>query len=124
MAEGLLNHYGKGNYTAYSAGSKPEKTVNTHAVKVMRELGIDISKNKPKHVDYFKDSYFDYVITVCGNDDKTCPVFLGRFGISLHRPFPDPALYRGTEDEITMFYRNIRDSIKKMIFEYFKMNGV
>ena len=123
IAEGLLNHYGKSEYKAYSAGSKPEKKVNSFAVKVMAEIGIDISHATPKHVDTFKNDYFDYVITVCGDSDETCPVFLGKSGVSEHYPFPDPATHGGTDKEIAEFYRKVRDGIKDMIFEYFKING-
>ena len=122
MAEGLLNRYGADEYRAYSAGSKPEKEINPFAIKVMAEIGIDISQAIPKHVSVFNNDYFDYVITVCG-DGETCPVFLGEFGTSEHYPFPDPAACRGTNDEITTFYRKVRDDIRGMIFKYFKISG-
>ncbi len=123
MAEGLLNYYGKGRYTAFSAGSKPEERVNPFAVKVMAEIGIDISEKTPKHVNIFSKDYFDYVITVCGDGDETCPVFLGKSGKEEHYPFPDPAEYKGSEEEITNFYRKVRNNIKEMVLTYFKIPG-
>ncbi|NIA23263.1 MAG: arsenate reductase ArsC, partial [Proteobacteria bacterium] len=57
MAEGLLNRYGADEYRAYSAGSKPEKEINPFAIKVMAEIGIDISQAIPKHVSVFNNDY-------------------------------------------------------------------
>ena len=90
MAHGLLESYGK-DLAVYSGGVKAEPRVNPKAVLVMREMGIDISDHKPCQVDEYMDEDWDYVITVCDNADKTCPVFRGKVKNRLHIPFEDPS---------------------------------
>ncbi|MCK4544445.1 arsenate reductase ArsC [candidate division WOR-3 bacterium] len=121
MAEGLLNKMGKGEFQSYSAGSKPEKEVNRYATNVMAELSIDISSKKPKHINEFNNQSFEYVFTMCGKEGEICPVFLGQAKHYIHKPFDDPALFKGTEEETLEYYREIRDKIKNMLAEYFKL---
>lgn len=111
MAEGFLKYFAP-EFEIFSAGTKPEKEVNPNAVKVMNEIGIDISKHYPKNVDKFLGEEFDYVITVCDNAKETCPTFTGKVGKRLHIGFEDPALARGTEEEVLKIYRRVRDEIK------------
>lgn len=118
MAEGFLKSFDK-ELEVYSAGVKPEERVNPNAVKVMSELGIDISGGIPNDVkEYLKDS-FDYVITVCDNAKKTCPIFTGNVKEQLHIGFEDPADARGTEEEILDVFRKVRDEIKKEFIHFF-----
>ena len=121
MAEGLLNKMGKGEFQSYSAGSKPEKKVNRYAIGVMAELGVDISSKNPKHISEFNNQSFEYVFTICGKEEETCPVFLGQAKYYINRPFDDPALFKGTEEETLGYYREIRDKIKSMLIECFKL---
>lgn len=78
----------------------------------MNELGIDISNHYPKTVDQFLSQSFDYVVTVCDNAKESCPVFIGRVRHQLHRGFDDPAEASGSDDEILLEFRRVRDEIK------------
>ena len=118
MAEGYLKHKHK-DWQIYSAGTFPEKQVNPNAVKVMKEIGIDISKNKPKHVNLFVQENFDYVITVCDHAKETCPTFSGNVKHRIHKNFPDPALATGPEDYVLNVYRKVRDDIINWLDEIF-----
>ena len=111
MAEGFLKSFDS-ELEVYSAGVKPESRVNPNAIKVMNELGIDISGGKPQDVNEFIKDSFDYVITVCDNAKETCPVFLGDVKEQLHIGFEDPADAAGTDEEILSVFRKIRDEIK------------
>jgi arsenate reductase (thioredoxin) len=112
MAEGFLKSFNK-NLEVYSAGTRAEKKVNSYAVKVMAEKGIDISLQVPKNVNQFINESFDYVITVCDNAQKACPVFSGNVKHRLHIGLEDPADAMGTEDEKLAVYRKVRDQIEE-----------
>ena len=118
MAEALTNFL-KGDFVkAYSAGVDP-KGVDSRAVKVMAELGIDISGQKSKSVDEIirMEIDFDYVITLCDNARKSCPVFPARATV-FHVGFDDPpkmAEGAGSEEEALTHYRKVRDEIKKYV---------
>jgi len=110
MAEGFLKSLDS-SLKVYSAGTNPAQRVSHRAVKVMNEIGIDISKGHPKRVDEFVNQPFDYVITVCDNAKETCPVFTGTVVHKLHIGFDDPADATGTEEEVLPVYRRVRDEI-------------
>lgn len=116
MAEGLLRHMAKDRFEAYSAGVKPI-TVNPLAIKVMAEIGINISKHRSKSAMEFIDQSFDYVITVCGNAQKTCPVFPGEHE-KIHWDIEDPAEAKGSEADKLPVFRKIRDDVKKNILAF------
>jgi len=97
MAEGLMNYYLSDRYIAFSAGTKPTG-VNPYAIKVMKELGIDISNHKSKSVLEFKGEKFDYVVTVCDSAKENCPFFPGAKEY-IHQSFEDPSSFEGNEDE-------------------------
>lgn len=118
MAEGFLKSFDD-NLEVYSAGTKPAERVNPNAIRVMKEIGIDISNNYPKDVEQFVDQSFDYVITVCDNAKETCPVFIGKVGKQLHIGFEDPADAKGTEDEVLAVFRKVRDEIKRDFYEFY-----
>ncbi len=109
MAEGLLNHYYGDNYTAASAGTKPS-IVHPKAIKVMNELGIDISNHRSKSVNEFTSELFEIIITVCDNAKESCPIFPGQ-AKRIHWSFIDPAEATGTEEEILSVFRQVRDEI-------------
>jgi arsenate reductase len=121
MAEGLLKSFDK-NLEEFSAGTKPAEKVNPFAVKVMKEIGIDISKGIAENVDKYLSQSFDYVITVCDNAKETCPVFIGKVKHRLHIGFDDPADAVGSEDEVLPVYRRVRDEIKKEFYEFYESN--
>jgi len=111
MAEGILkNKYPE--WEIFSAGTRPEIHVNPNAIKVMKEIGIDIYKHYPKLVDTFTSQSFDFVITVCDNAKEICPIFTGKVGKRIHIGFEDPADAVGTDEEILQVYRKVRDLIK------------
>ena len=119
MAEGFLKSFDS-ELEVYSAGVKPESRVNPNAIKVMNELGIDISGGKPQDVNEFIKDSFDYVITVCDNAKETCPVFLGDVKEQLHIGFEDPADAAGTDEEILSVFRKIRDEIKVEFTRFYR----
>jgi len=119
MAEGFLKSFDS-NLTVESAGTEPATQVNPNAVKVMAEVGIDISQNKPKLVDQFINQEWDYVITVCDNAKETCPAFLGKVKHRLHIGFEDPAEATGTPDEVMAVFRKVRDEIKERFSKFIK----
>ena len=118
MAEGFLKSFDK-ELEVYSAGTKPSVQVHPKAIQVMKEVGIDLSKNLPKLVDQFLNDSFDYVITVCDNVKETCPVFIGKVTNRLHMGFEDPADATGTEEEILSVFRKVRDQIKNKFLEFY-----
>ena len=117
MAEGFLKKYRKG-WHIESAGTFPVG-LNPHAIEVMAESGIDISKNSSKSVSRFTSSSFDFVITVCDNARMACPVFPGddmtRY---IHWSFEDPSITTGSHDKRLNSFRNTRDLIDKKIKEF------
>jgi arsenate reductase len=111
MTEGFLKSFDS-RLEVYSAGTSPSPRVNPHAVRVMSEVGIDISGGHPKKADQFVTQPFDYVITVCDDADKNCPYFTGKVGKRMHIGFPDPAVAKGTDEEILAVFRRVRDDIQ------------
>ena len=118
MAEGFLKSF-YSELEVHSAGTNPSIQVHPKAIQVMKEVGIDLSKNHPKMVDQFLNDSFDYVITVCDNAKETCPVFIGKVGKQLHIGFEDPADATGTEEEILSVFRKVRDEIKRDFYEFY-----
>ena len=120
MAEGFLKTF-DAELRVHSAGTNPSSYVHPQAVAVMKEIGIDLSKNFPKNVEGFINQEFDYVITVCGNAKETCPMFTGKVGERLHIGFDDPAEATGTEEEVLNEFRKIRDEIKTEFYKFYKL---
>lgn len=117
MAEGLLRHFYGDKYEVYSAGINPTE-INKHAIVVMNEIGIDISKQTSKSINEFTDKSFDVIITVCDNAKESCPFFPGQ-AERIHWSFIDPAEATGTLTEVLEKFRNIRDQIKSSITDTF-----
>jgi arsenate reductase len=115
MAEGLLRHDAGELFEVESAGTPG--LVRPEAVAVMRELGIDISKNRSKHVDEFSGESFDYVITVCDNARESCPAFFGD-AQKVHHNFKDPAALVGSEAERLDAFRRLRDQLRSYLREF------
>jgi arsenate reductase len=110
MAEGLLRHDAGERFEVFSAGTKPGQ-VRPEAVAAMRELSIDISGHRSKHVDEFAGQSFDYVLTVCDNAKESCPIFPGQT-VAIHHNFEDPAAFAGSEEERLALFRRVRDEIR------------
>ncbi len=113
MAEGLLRHDAGDRFTVESAGTKPS-TVRPEAIAVMKEIGVDITSHRSKHVDEFAGQNFDYVLTVCDNAKESCPVFFGE-ATRLHHSFNDPATVEGTEEKRLAAFRQIRDELRSYL---------
>jgi arsenate reductase len=111
-----------GEWEAYSAGTALAGYVHPLAVKAMAELGIDISAQRSKSVEEFRDTEFDFVVTLCDNGAQTCPLWLGS-GRVKHIGFPDPAAATGSEDErlaenMAKVFRQVRDGIRQEVMQY------
>ena len=113
MAEAFLNKICGDYFEAHSAGLEPGE-LNSLAVQAMQEVGIDISKKKPRAVfDVFKSGqFFPYVVTVCDESEaEGCPIFPG-VTHRLHWSFPDPSALTGTYEQRLQGTRKIRDDIR------------
>lgn len=108
MAEGILRWLGGDAVESYSAGTRPSR-VNPFAIRVMDEIGIDISGQHSKSVAEFIGRPLDVVITVCDNAAETCPAFPGPVE-RRHWSFPDPAAAEGDEARLQAF-RQVRDGL-------------
>ena len=105
IGEGLLNARFPDRYTAQSAGIDPG-TVHPMAIRVLGEIGVDISQDTSKSIDILLGETFDWVVTVCGDADRSCPFFsCGRERV--HRAFTDPSRVEGTETEILAAFREM-----------------
>ncbi|HEX8247554.1 MAG TPA: arsenate reductase ArsC [Pyrinomonadaceae bacterium] len=113
MAEGLLKHITKGEYEVFSAGTKPS-IVRPEAIRVLAEIGIDISANRSKSVDEFADAEIDYVLTVCDNARENCPYFPAQTSL-IHHSFEDPAAVEGDEKNRLEAFRKVRDELEKYL---------
>jgi arsenate reductase len=134
MAEGLLRHLYGEKYEVFSAGSNPTG-VNPFAIKVMAEIGIDISKQFSKSIEKFRNEEIDLVVSVCRSSARlTCslcssPIVMGRPEIIntsipgaqhyLHHGFSDPSEVDGNDEEKTAAFRRTRDDIKQWIISKF-----
>ena len=117
MAEGILKSVAGESLNVQSAGSNPAGYVHPLAIKVLGEIGIDISSNSSKHMNEFLQQDVETVITVCGNADQACPVYPGQVN-RFHWPFADPAKAEGSEEEIWAMFQTIRNEIQKVFTEY------
>lgn len=115
IAEAFLRKYGSDRFEAHSAGLEP-KGLNPFTVKVMQEIGIDVSGQTSKGVDtYLGKTLFQYLVTVCDDADKNCPTVWPGVGNRMHWSFQDPAATVGTEEEKLAKFREVRDLIEVKI---------
>jgi len=117
IAEGFLQAAAGGLVNVQSAGSQPTGYVHPLAIKVMAEVGIDVSGHRSKHLKEFLGQPIRTVITVCGNLDQSCPVFPGQMQRH-HWPFEDPAKATGTEAEVLENFRRVRDEMRRVFEAY------
>jgi len=134
MAEGLLRHLFGDKYEVFSAGSNPTQ-VNPFAIKVMAEIGTDISKQYSKSIEEFRNKEIDLVVSVCRSSAKlmcslcSSPIVMGRPEIInttipgakhyLHHGFDDPSEVEGSDEEKLNAFRSTRDDIKQWIIDNF-----
>ncbi|AKB65648.1 Arsenate reductase [Methanosarcina mazei S-6] len=128
MAEGLLRNIYGSRYEAYSAGIMATN-VNPYAVRVMKEIGIDISSQYSKTHKEFQDVIFDMAVTVCDRAKVSCPICSTNLEVPAEYPrareviqksFEDPAATLGSEEEKLKIFRQIRDEIKDWIIRIFE----
>lgn len=120
MAEGLFRHYFGEKCNVYSAGSDP-RGIHHMSVQVMAEIEIDISKHKSKSLKEFEGYEMDYVVTVCGDSNVTCPFFAGGKEY-IHQSFEDPSALEGTEEEKIEKFRAVRDELKRWLGQFYANN--
>jgi arsenate reductase len=113
IAEGFAKKMLPKNMEIFSAGLEP-KSVHHMAVKVMQEVGIDISKQKSKNISEIPIGEIDIVITLCGDAAERCLIFPGKIE-RIHWEIEDPAKAQGSEEEVTKIFRRVRDKIKSFI---------
>ncbi len=128
MAEGLLRAIYGDRYEAYSAGVEAT-TVNPYAVRVMKEIGIDISGQRSKTSQEFQDIIFDLAVTVFDRAKQVCPICSTNLEVPtksprarevIHKSFEDPAAVVGSEEEKLKIFRQVRDEIKDWIYKTFE----
>ena len=122
MAEGLMEAMAGGMFEVHSAGVFITGQ-NTYAIEVMKEIGIDISNHQSKNLTAFDGQSFDYVITLCGNANETCPLYIGG-AKKTHIGFNDPAKATGTQDEILKKFHRVRDEIKEKLTAFFQTEKI
>jgi len=116
MAEGFARKILPKDVKIFSAGLEP-KGVHPMAIKVMQEVGIDVSHQKSKNISEIPIHEISTVVTLCGDAAERCPIFLGKVK-RVHWALEDPAKARGSEEEITKAFRKVRDKIKSYIINY------
>jgi len=116
MAEAIVNDRLNDIWQAVSAGTQPSGYVHPKATQVLAEIGIQ-HQGRSKSVAEFRDTPFDVVITVCDDAAENCPVWLGR-GERVHLGFPDPALAKGSDEEVTAVFRSVREGIVQTILPF------
>jgi arsenate reductase len=117
LAEGILRAAAGDILDVVSAGSRPTGNVHPLAIQAMREIGIDISGHRSKHLDEFFAQQIETVITVCSEADQACPTFPGPVNRH-HWPFDDPARATGTGEEKLAVFRRVRDEMRRAFEAY------
>lgn len=121
MAHGFLQSFDP-ELEVFSAGTKPAEKVNPLAVKAMQENGIDISGHTPQNVEGYLKEPWDYVITVCGGANESCPAFVGKVKHRIHIGFDDPSDAIGSEEFVMAEFRRVRDEIKTRFEQFYNDN--
>ena len=121
MAHGWLQSFDS-TLTVCSAGTQASGKLNEKAVAVMREAGVDISHHTSDPVEKYLNEEWDYVITVCGGANESCPAFFGKVKHRLHIGFDDPSHAVGSDDFIWSEFRRVRDEIKEGFYTFYVEN--
>jgi arsenate reductase len=119
MAHGFLQSFDPDLHIR-SAGTEASGRLNPKAVEVMKEIGIDISHHTSDSVDIYLGEEWDYVITVCGGANETCPAFFGKVKHRLHIGFDDPTFANGTDEFIQSEYIRVRNEIREGFWKFYK----
>lgn len=118
MAHGFLKSFDS-KIEVYSAGTEASGKLNANAVKAMGEIGLDISDHTSDSVEEYLDQEWDYVITVCGGANESCPTFIGKVKTRLHIGFDDPSHAVGTDEFIWSEFIRVRNEIKDSFFKLY-----
>jgi arsenate reductase len=123
MAEGLLRALAGEQFEVFSAGTEPKNGILPEVQEAMREIGIDVSGQRPKSVmEYLGKAVFAHVITVCADAEENCPAVFLNMGTHEHWPFDDPAKF---DDETRLARtRRVRDQIEHRLRSWLVMLGV
>ncbi|SFF37127.1 arsenate reductase ArsC [Sunxiuqinia elliptica] len=119
MAHGFLQSFDP-KLEVYSAGTEASGKLNEKAVQVMSETGIDISHHTSDSVEQYLNDEWDYVITVCGGANESCPTFSGKVKHRIHIGFDDPSHAQGTDEFIWSEFHRVRDEIKERFFQFYQ----
>jgi len=114
MAEGFGRKYAEGEIEVYSAGVEAHG-LNPRAVEIMKETGVDISNHKSEIIDTELLNKSTYAITLCGDAEERCP-YTPPHVKRLHWGLEDPAKATGTEEEIMVTFRKVRDQVDKLVY--------
>ena len=118
MAHGFLQSFDP-NITVCSAGTQASGKLSSRAVAVMKEAGIDISRHTSDSVEKYLGEEWDYVITVCGGANESCPAFIGKVKHRLHIGFDDPSHAVGTDEFIRSEFIRVRDEIREAFQKFY-----
>ncbi len=118
MAHGFLQSF-DASLTVCSAGTEASGKLNAKAVKAMAEAGLDISNHTSDSVEKYLNEEWDYVITVCGGANESCPAFIGNVKHRLHIGFDDPSHAVGTEEFIWSEFIRVRNQIKEGFYKFY-----
>jgi arsenate reductase len=118
MAHGFLESFDR-RLVVRSAGTDASGRLNEKAVAAMKESGIDISHHTSDSVELYLGEEWDYVITVCGGANESCPAFMGRVKRRLHIGFDDPSHATGSEDFVWSEYIRVRDEIRESFYKLY-----
>jgi len=118
MAHGWLQSFDS-RITVCSAGTQASGKLNEKAVKAMLDAGVDISSHTSDSVEKYLGETWDYVITVCGGANETCPAFIGSVKHRLHMGYDDPSHAVGTDEFIWSEFVRVRDEIKSGFYKLY-----
>lgn len=119
MAHGFLQSFDP-QLTVCSAGTEASGKLNQKAVAAMAEAGIDISQHTSDSVEKYLHEEWDYVITVCGGANESCPAFTGQVKNRLHIGFDDPSHAEGTDEFIWSEFIRVRDEIREGFWKFYQ----
>mgnify|MGYP006281355671 CR=1 FL=1 len=124
MGEAFLKKHAGDHFNVHSAGIEPAEQIFPPVIEAMKEIGIDISDQNPKGVEYFLGrKNFEKVIIVCSEAEKKCPRIFG-FSQRVFWPFEDPSSAAGSEKTVLDVCRKVRDEIDRTICEWLKEQGI
>lgn len=120
IAEGYLRHFGQQKAEIFSAGVETHG-VNSKAIEIMLDDGIDISNHTSNNIDEYRNIDFDFVITVCDNAKERCPFFPTK-AQRFHYNFPDPSKETGTDEDVEELFLKVRQMIKDYCKTFVEQN--